>query len=97
MTVKLDTTLKDFEEGGGEQKFIRAVAESMGVDHEIIAITDKWEGSVYLKLRVLSDGSVALETLMQNLKTSLASDLGYPIVGFDTGDGMVDIKENDTI
>ena len=36
MTVKLDTTLKQYEKDGGDDKFIKDVTQSIGVDPSLM-------------------------------------------------------------
>ena len=52
ITARLDTTLKQYEQDGGDQSFIDDVTKSAGVHPSQMKITKKREGSVILSFIV---------------------------------------------
>ena len=55
--LRMDTTLDEFENGGGSEQFTNNLADSLGVDASLIEITDVREGSVIVTFNVANDGS----------------------------------------
>ena len=81
MTLKLNTTMEEYEAGGGDAKFIGTITSALGIQPQQMEVTDKWRGSVFLKFKVQSDGGISLQQLRQQLEELLKTDIGYPIVG----------------
>lgn len=52
MTVRLDTSLQQYEEDGGDDKFINDITRSIGVDPSKMKIIRKREGSVILTFAI---------------------------------------------
>ena len=76
----MDTTLQEYENGGGNDQFISTMATNLNVEPSLIEITDVREGSVILILNVGSDGSQPLDDLESQVNSVLQTDLGYPVL-----------------
>lgn len=76
----MDTTLQEYENGGGNDQFISTMATNLNVEPSLIEITDVREGSVILTLNVGSDGSQPLDDLESQVNSVLQTDLGYPVL-----------------
>lgn len=79
MTVKFDTTLKKYEEDGGDKKFIKDVTKSVGIDSSSMKITKKREGSVILDFTVKGDQNTSADVLKGKVKNALYNDIAYPV------------------
>ena len=82
MTTKLDMSLGEYENGGGDSKFIQDVAGGLDINTSKIQIIEKRSGSVYLTFQVISDeGQAYLSGLHSQINNLLmSSDFGYPVV-----------------
>ena len=63
MTVKLDTTMNQYEQGGGDAKFIKTVTQALKLDKSLMKVMNKRSGSVFVTFRVKTDGSISLDDL----------------------------------
>jgi hypothetical protein len=63
LTVQLDTTMKLYEQGGGDEKFIKTIMDALKLDKSLMKVINKRSGSVFVTFRVKSDGSLSLEDL----------------------------------
>lgn len=57
-TVKLDTTLGDFQRKGGKRMFAKNLAFAMGINKRKIKVTDIKEGSVIVVYDILIDSEM---------------------------------------
>ena len=67
----MDTTLDEFENGGGSEQFTNNLADSLGVDASLIEITDVREGSVIVTFNVANDGSQHIDDLEDHVASTL--------------------------
>jgi hypothetical protein len=51
-SIRLDTTLAEFESTGGQSGFISTLSTGMGIDTSFIEITDVREGSVIIDYNI---------------------------------------------
>lgn len=83
MTVKLDTSLEQYEQDGGDKQFIKDITKSIGVDPSQMRITKKREGSVILTFIVNTDQPNATEQLKRKIKNALLNDIPYPVLNIE--------------
>lgn len=83
-TIKLNTTLSKFENGGGKSKFIDNLSSSLGIKASTIDITSMREGSVILDYTITVSEN-QMESLKkaqdQQIKNNLI-DFGAPVLDF---------------
>ena len=75
-------SLGEYENGGGDSKFIQDVAGGLDINTSKIQIIEKRSGSVYLTFQVICDeGQASLSGLHSQINNLLmSSDFGYPVV-----------------
>ena len=91
MTVKLDTTLKKYEDDGGDEKFIKDVTKSLGINKSLMKITNKRVGSVILDFNVkVYDLNMSTEDLKAKLKNALQNDISYPVLALAINNKVIE-------
>lgn len=89
-SIRLDTTLAEFESTGGQSGFISTLSTGMGIDTSFIEITDVREGSVIIDYNIQTDANqlFTLEELKDKQKAAFESgslNFGTEVLDFTQG------------
>ena len=80
-TVRLDTTLEEYEADGGDRNFKRTVTRALKIDMCLMQITGKREGSVIIDFKIFNeDTDMSMDELENSLENVLKGDIGYPVL-----------------
>lgn len=82
MTVSLDTTLKQYEQDGGDEMFIKDISNSINVDKSQFRIIQKSEGSLIISFIVQTLGQPC-DQLKMKIKNALQNDILYSVLNID--------------
>lgn len=93
MTVRLDTTLRQYERDGGDKQFIYDVTKSIGISSSQMRITYKREGSVILDFTVQTQQGLPYNQLKNKIKNAIYDDCPYPVLGVKEKQNAV-VKSN---
>lgn len=83
MTVRLNTTLSQYESDGGDDNFKNIVCSSLEIENDKLLVMEVTEGSVIVRFRVFGSPGLSLDNL-QDLLTNRFQDgqinPGYPVL-----------------
>ena len=85
-SIKLNTTVNDFENGGGKAKFIDNLSISLGIDASTIDISSIREGSVIVDYTITVNEN-KIDQLKQDQNDKIQKgliDFGAPVLDFSS-------------